>query len=153
VVGVRPVEVLAAPRLAATDYQIASPALTEIVPLRCCSRRGGVRASGGDDPQPHPQNRRSVAAQRCCANFVRNSSRKFLFLEALCCCCSVVGAAPHTNVYRAAIDSKEADHHVPVAISEIGHPTSEPNGTTIGIEKIQLKRIDPNSIIRHIDCT
>jgi hypothetical protein len=40
--------------------------------------------------------RRLSAAQRSCANFVKNSSRKFLFLEALCCCWWV--AAPHTNV-------------------------------------------------------
>ena len=40
---------------------------------------------------------------------------------------------------------------MPVAILENSQPTTEPNGTTIEIEKIQLKRIDPNSIIRHIE--
>jgi hypothetical protein len=37
---------------------------------------------------------------------------------------------------------------VPVTILENSKPTYEHNGTIIEIEKIQLKRIDPNSIIR-----
>ncbi len=41
--------------------------------------------------------------------------------------------------------------HVPVTIVEKSLPTSAPNGTVIEIEKIQLKRIDPNAIIRHIE--
>jgi hypothetical protein len=52
---------------------------------------------------------------------------------------------------RSAISSKDADRHVPVTILENSQHTGEPNGTSIEIEAIQLKRIDPNSIIRHIE--
>jgi hypothetical protein len=61
------------------------------------------------------------------------------------------GARSTVELTRAAIESKDADRHVPVTILEKGLPTSAPNGTVIEIEKIQLKRIDPNSIIRHIE--
>jgi hypothetical protein len=61
------------------------------------------------------------------------------------------GLRSKVELTRSAIESKEADHNVPVAILENSQPTTEPNGTTIEIEKIQLKRIDPNSIIRHIE--
>ena len=52
---------------------------------------------------------------------------------------------------RSAIESKDADRHVPVTVLENSQRTTEPNGTLIEIEAIQLKRIDPNSIIRHIE--
>jgi hypothetical protein len=61
------------------------------------------------------------------------------------------GARSKVELTRAAIESKGADHHVPVIILENSQPTNEPNGTIIEIEKIQLKRIDPNAIIRHIE--
>jgi hypothetical protein len=61
------------------------------------------------------------------------------------------GARSKVELTRSAIDSKDAGHHVPVTILENSEPTNEHNGTIIEIDKIQLKRIDPNSIIRHIE--
>lgn len=52
---------------------------------------------------------------------------------------------------RKAIDAPGTDDSVPVRAITADAPTSEANGTLIEIEQIQLKRIDPNSIIRHIE--
>jgi hypothetical protein len=52
---------------------------------------------------------------------------------------------------RAAIESKQADQSVPIKVLAHDIITKAPNGTLIEIEDIQLKRIDPNSIIRHVE--
>ena len=61
------------------------------------------------------------------------------------------GARSKVELIRSAIESERADHHVPVAVLENSVSTDEPNGTVVEIEKIQLKRLDQNSIIRHIE--
>jgi Histidine kinase-, DNA gyrase B-, and HSP90-like ATPase len=61
------------------------------------------------------------------------------------------GVRSKVELNRTAIESESADRHVPVITLENSVPTGEPNGTIIEIEKIQLKRIDQNSIIRHIE--
>jgi hypothetical protein len=61
------------------------------------------------------------------------------------------GARSKVELTRAAIESKDADRHVPVTVLENSQPTSAPNGTLIEIEQIQLKRIDANAIIRHVE--
>jgi hypothetical protein len=61
------------------------------------------------------------------------------------------GLRSKVQLTRSAIESKDADRHVPVTVLENGERTNEPNGTLIEIENIQLKRIDANSIIRHIE--
>ena len=61
------------------------------------------------------------------------------------------GARSKVELTRSAIESKDADHHVPVTVLENSVPTDELNGTVVEIEKIQLKRLDQNSIIRHIE--
>ena len=61
------------------------------------------------------------------------------------------GARSKVELTRSAIELKQADRHVPVGVLEQDVLTTEPNGTLIEIENIQLKRIDPNSIIRHIE--
>jgi|SRR5579863_4253375 len=61
------------------------------------------------------------------------------------------GRRSRVELDRIAIESKQAERSVPVQILERETATSEPNGTLVEIEDIQLKRIDPNSIIRHIE--
>lgn len=61
------------------------------------------------------------------------------------------GARSRVELTRSAIRSKHAEHDVPVDVLEQSVPTTEANGTLIEIENIQLKRVDPNSIIRHIE--
>ena len=61
------------------------------------------------------------------------------------------GLQSRVELDRVAIESKQAERSVPVRILEREAVTSEPNGTLVEIENIQLKRIDPNSIIRHIE--
>ena len=61
------------------------------------------------------------------------------------------GLRSRVELKRSAIESRQADRHVPVEVLEQDRPTSEPNGTSIEIENIQLRRVDPNSIIRHIE--
>lgn len=51
---------------------------------------------------------------------------------------------------RGLIDAADSES-VPIRVIARDIPTSEPNGTMIEIEQIQLKRIDPNTIIRHVE--
>lgn len=61
------------------------------------------------------------------------------------------GLRSTVELTRSAIESKDADRHVPVTVLEQDQRTDKPNGTVIEIQDIQLKRIDPNAIIRHIE--
>jgi hypothetical protein len=61
------------------------------------------------------------------------------------------GRRSRVELDRNAIESKEAERSVPVRILEREIATSEPNGTLVEIEDIQLKRVDPTSVIRHIE--
>jgi hypothetical protein len=61
------------------------------------------------------------------------------------------GLRSRVELTRSAIESKNAEHNVPVEIIENELKTDQPNGTLIEIEKIFLKRLDSSSIIRHIE--
>lgn len=61
------------------------------------------------------------------------------------------GVRSRVELERTAIESENAERIVPIKVLDREVATKQENGTLVEIEDIQLKRLDPASIIRHVE--